>query len=597
MRLHTAERATRYAPWWGGPTWDRMFRDRVAEHPDRTAIVDPPNRITSMDGAPKRLTWAELESYVDRLAAVLLDHGVARDTVVGVLVPNSVELAAVYLAITRLGAIATPFPVQYREFELTELARLADVRVFVTTTRAASWPAARVIAGLPLSGTRAVLAFGDDVPEGVTALDAACAKVSTLPLGRYLAGLESDSGDCVTICWTSGTEATPKGVPRCADDWRPMALGSVDAASLTGADVLLNPFPMVNMAGIAGMFLPWLITGAVLVQHHPFDAGVFLGQLAAERVTYTVVPPALLAMLLRQDALPDGVLASLRVVGSGSAPLTEEMTVGWAERFGIEVINYFGSNEGASLAADPSSVPDHRDRAHYFPRFGSPDHTWSNRASHGLRSRLVDPATEVEITEVGVPGELRLQGPGVFAGYLTGDPRARREAFDDDGWFRTGDMFAYTADATGDPCRLRYVDRAKDIVVRGGMNISAAEVESHLSAHPAIAEVAIVAVPDPVMGERACAVVVVAPGEHAPTLAEVGAFLRDRHIAVYKLPERLALVEELPRNPVGKVRKAELRTRFVDFGTGPASAPGAGSASGPGSSAAPVEDHPEGADS
>ncbi|MFI6581621.1 class I adenylate-forming enzyme family protein [Embleya sp. NPDC050493] len=597
MRLHTAEQAARYAPWWGGPTWDRIFRDRVAEHPNRTAIVDPPNRDTLMDGAPKRLTWAELDAYVDALAAVLLDRGVVRDTVVGVQLPNSVELAAAYLAITRLGAIATPFPVQYREFELEELARLADVRVFVTATRAGSWPAAEAIVGLPLSGLRAVLAFGDDVPEGVTALDVACATASTRLLDRYPNGLDTDSGDCVTICWTSGTEAVPKGVPRCPDDWAPMALGSIDAAELTDRDVLLNPFPMVNMAGIAGMFLPWLMTGAVLVQHHPFDPGVFLGQLVAEQVTYTVVPPALLTTMLRRDDLPIGALASLRVVGSGSAPLTEEMTAGWAERFGIEVINYFGSNEGASLAADPGTVPDHRDRAHYFPRFGSPGHTWSNRASHGMRSRLVDLATELEITEVGVPGELRLKGPGVFSGYVTRDPQARMAAFDEDGWFRTGDMFAYAADASGDPCWLRYVDRAKDIVVRGGMNISAAEVEGHLVAHPAIAEAAIVALPDAVLGERACAVVVVAPGERTPTLAELTAFLRGRHIAVYKLPERLEAVEALPRNPVGKVRKAQLRARFAESAAGPASAP-AGSAAGPGASTVPaVEDRPEGGDS
>ncbi|MYW06593.1 class I adenylate-forming enzyme family protein, partial [Streptomyces sp. SID3343] len=562
MRLHSEARAAQYAPWWGGPTWDALFRARVAERPDRTAIVDPANRAVLMDGPPSRLTWAELDAYVNALASVLLDHGVVRDTVVGVQLPNSVELAAACLAITRLGAIVTPFPVQYREFELEELARLADVRVFVTATRAGSWRAAEAIVALPLSGMRAVLAFGDDVPEGVTGLDVALAKASTRRLERYLTGLDLHPDDCVTICWTSGTEAVPKGVPRCADDWAPMALGSVDAASLTGEDVLLNPFPMVNMAGIAGMFLPWLMTGAVLVQHHPFDPGVFVEQLVAERVTYTVVPPALLTMMLRRDDLPEGVLSSLRVVGSGSAPLTEEMTVGWAERFGIEVINYFGSNEGASLEADPITVPDRRDRAHYFPRFGSPRHTWSNRASHGMRSRLVDPVTESEITDVGVAGELRLKGPGVFSGYVTRDQQARLAAFDDDGWFRTGDVFAYAADASGDPCWLRYVDRAKDIVVRGGMNISAAEVEGHLMAHPAIDEAAIVAVPDAVLGERACAVVVVGPGARVPTLGDVTEFLKGRHIAVYKLPERLEVVDVLPRNPVGKVRKVDLRRRF-----------------------------------
>lgn len=563
MRLHPDERVAAYtkAGWWGVPTWDALFRARVVERPDAVAVVDPADRETYLDGAARRLTWAELDAYVDRLAAVLLAEGVHRDTMVGVQLPNCVELAATYLAVTRLGAIATPFPVQHREHELGTLGGLAGVTAFVTATRIGTRAAARSARETYPESVR-VLAFGaeGDVPEGVLGLDAAMHGGEPLPaaLAEHLASFTADPGDCVTVCWTSGTEATPKGVPRCADDWAPMAVASVDAAELTCDDVLLNPFPMVNMAGIGGMFVPWLMTGAVLVQHHPFDPKVFFGQIVGERVTYTVVPPAMLTVVLAQDALPPAALSTLRIVGSGSAPLTEEMTVGWYERFGIEVLNCFGSNEGTSLVSGPTTVPDHRERARYFPRFGSPKHTWDNRASVGLRTRLVDLATGDEIEDADVPGELRIQGPGVFSGYLGRD---RAEAFDEDGWFRTGDIFAYAADATGDVRYLRYVDRAKDIVVRGGMNISAAELEGHVLAHPSVAEAAVVAVADPVLGERACAVVVPKP-RCALELGDLVGFLRERRIATYKLPERLELVEALPRNPVGKVLKAELRARF-----------------------------------
>lgn len=565
MRLHPADREAAYteAGWWGAPTWDELFRAHVAERPDATALVDPADRAAHLDGPARRPTWAELDAYVDRLAAVLLAEGVRRDTTVGVQLPNSVELAAAYLAVARLGAVATPFPVQHREHELGTLGALADVRAFVTATRIGTRAAAASARETYPDGVR-VLAFGPeaDVPAGALGLDAALrtADPADPALAAHLASFTPHPGDCVTICWTSGTEATPKGVPRCANDWSPMAAASVDAAVLTGDDVLLNPFPMVNMAGIGGMFVPWLMTGAVLVQHHPFDPKVFFGQIAGERVTYTVAPPALLTVVLSQDALPPGVLSTLRIVGSGSAPLTEEMTVGWHERFGIEVLNCFGSNEGASLVSGPTTVPDHRERARYFPRFGSPEHTWDNRAAQGMRTRLVDPATGKEIDEADVPGELRLQGPGVFAGYL-GRDRAQDDAFDDQGWFRTGDIFAYATDASGDMRYLRYVDRAKDIVVRGGMNISAAELEGHILAHPSVAEAAVVAVADPVLGERACAVVVPAPGVALELDGLVG-FLRERRIATYKLPERLEVVEALPRNPVGKVLKAELRARY-----------------------------------
>ncbi|GAA4956109.1 class I adenylate-forming enzyme family protein [Yinghuangia aomiensis] len=586
MRLHPEARTAAYtdAGWWGVPTWDALFRARVAERPDAVAVVDPPNRAAHLDGPARRLTWAELDAYVDRLASVLLAHGVGRDTTVGVQLPNCVELAAVYLAVSRLGAIVTPFPVQHREHELGLLGGIADVGAFVTSRRIGARPAARA-ARATYPDTVAVLAFGDahaeasgegtgadeagPFPVGVVGLDAAsaAAEPGDGALGAHLASFTAHPGDCVTVCWTSGTEAVPKGVPRCADDWHPMALGSVDEAALTGDDVLLNPFPMVNMAGIGGMFVPWLMTGAVLVQHHPFDPGVFFGQIAAEQATYTVVPPALLALALGEAGPPVAALASLRVVGSGSAPLTEAMTTGWADRYGIEVLNFFGSNEGASLVSGPTTVPDRRDRARYFPRFGDPDRTWENRAARGMRSRLVDLATGKEITATDEPGELRLRGPGVFAGYLGRDAP---EAFDDEGWFRTGDIFAYAADASGAPRYLRYVDRAKDIVVRGGMNISAAELEGHIQAHPAVAEAAVVAVPDPVLGERACAVVVPKPGTDI-VLDDLVRFLRDRHIATYKLPERLATVDALPRNPVGKVRKAELRDRLRDSAGQPAS--------------------------
>ncbi|MCF2528032.1 class I adenylate-forming enzyme family protein [Yinghuangia soli] len=595
MRLHPEARTAAYteAGWWGAPTWDEMFRARAAERPDATAVVDPPDREVHLDGPPRRLTWAELDAYVDRLARVLLARGVGVDTMVGVQLPNCTDLVAAYLAVGRLGGIVTPFPVQHREHELGTLGSLAGVTHFLTSRRIGQRPAAQNARDIyPADVT--VLAFGDAAgaagaagdagaaeadgttgipafPHGVVGLDAALAAAADDPddsaLAAHLKSFTRHPGDCVTVCWTSGTEAVPKGVPRCADDWHPMALGSVDEAALTAADVLLNPFPMVNMAGLGGMFVPWLMTGAVLVQHHPFDPAVFFGQIAAEQVTYTVVPPALLAMVLGTAGLPEGALASLRVVGSGAAPLTEAMTTGWADRFGIEVLNFFGSNEGASLVSGPRTVPDHRDRARYFPRFGAPGRTWANRAAQGMQTRLVDLATGEEVTEADRPGELRIKGPGVFAGYLGREPG---DAFDAEGWFRTGDIFAYATGeepsasaAAGEPRYLRYVDRAKDIVVRGGMNISAAELEGHILAHPEITDAAVVAVPDPVLGERACAVVVTTPGS-ALGLGGLVDFLRDRRIATYKLPERLETVDVLPRNPVGKVLKTELRARYRD---------------------------------
>src|SRR5690606_5960801 len=161
--------------------------------------------------------------------------------------------------------------------------------------------------------------------------------------------------------------------------------------------------PMVNMAGISGMFLPWLRTGSVLVQRHPFDLKTFLGQIALERATYTVAPPALLWALLHNDALLSQIdLSSLTRIGSGSAPLQPVMVRGWQEKLGIGVINFFGSNEGIGLLSSVEDFPDPDDRAQYFPRYGAPGVTWSSRISEWVQIKLVDPATGQEVTEPGV---------------------------------------------------------------------------------------------------------------------------------------------------------------------------------------------------
>ncbi|ROO86466.1 acyl-CoA synthetase (AMP-forming)/AMP-acid ligase II [Actinocorallia herbida] len=557
--LHPADRVADYTArgWWGDETMDGLFRARVAAGPDREALLDPADKEALTGQSPRRLTWREVDAETDGLADLLLAHGIGAGDVVGLQLPNTVELVVAYLACWRIGAIVSPLPVQYREREITELGTLAGFAAFLTAARVGERRPAAEIAALrgALPALRTVLAFGDGpdgLPEGV--LPVSYAPGAAARVAAHMAAHPADPNDCVTICWTSGTESTPKGVPRTHLDWLAMSWATVDAPRLTGDDVLLNPFPMVNMAGINGMFLPWLRVGGVLVQHHPFDLPTFLAQIEAERVTYTVAPPALLTMLLaREELLAATDLSSLRLIGSGSAPLAPPMVRGWQERHGIGIINFFGSNEGIALLTDPHDVPDPEERALYFPHFGAPGVTWSSRISGQVAVRLVDPDTGALVTEPGVPGELRIKGPMVFSGYLGGD--ALPSPFDEDGYLKTGDVFVVAGE---DGRFLRYVDRAKDLVIRGGMNIAPAELEGLLAGHPAVAEVAVVGYPDPVLGEKVCAVVVPRPGA-APALADLVEFLRACRIASFKLPERLELRAELPRNPVGKILKRELR--------------------------------------
>jgi acyl-CoA synthetase len=556
MGLHPAERVREYRAkgYWNDDMIDALLRERVRVHGDIPAITDPLNRESLLDGPFRVLTWPQLDEEVSRLAQVLLDEGIGTGDVVGVQLPNTVEIAVAFLAIVRIGAIVAPFPVQYRAWELTHLGNVAQVRAFLTANRIGSRPAAEELAGLRprIPSLRWIGAFGAGLDDRITAAD------DRAGLAVHLASFTPDPNDAVTICWTSGTESTPKGVQRTHYDWMAMCTGTVEGPDLTDADVLLNPFPMVNMAGINGMFLPWLKVGGLLVQHHPFDLATFLRQISQHRATYTCAPPALLTALLHNEALlAQTDISSLRILGSGSTPLAPSLLQGWHDRYGIEIINFYGSNEGIALLGTPKDIPDPGVRAQYFPRYGVRD--WDFTMASTTLARIVDPQTGTEITEPGVPGELRIKGPGVFPGYLpaSGVP----DPFDEDGYLRTGDILEIAGD---DLEYLHYVDRSKDMVVRGGMKISAAELEGFISGHPKVADVAVVAYPDEVLGERACAVVVARRSEadgagETVTLEEIVAYLRDLGIATFKLPERLELRDELPRNPLGKILKRDLR--------------------------------------
>ncbi len=550
--------------WWGDVTLDDLFRKHVKAHPDAEALVDPFNMPDIVGGTAERLTWRQTADAVDRLAAVLTAHGIGKDDVVVVQLPNIAELTISYLACLRLGIIVSPAPVQYREHELGYIIGQTDAVAAITNDRIGKQMHGEMIVGLKATcpTLKTVFVLGQTCPEGGLDLEPLMDGVTrnqhkAAQKAATAAAITAD--DIVTICWTSGTEAQPKGVPRSHNEWIIMGDGVIDAADLAPGARLLNPFPMVNMGGISTAFIGWLLLGGALIQHHPFDLQVLLKQMRDERIDYTVAPPAVLNLLLQNEALLEGIdFKRLKSIGSGSAPLSEWMVRTFHEKYGVQIVNYFGSNEGASFPSALKDLPEAADRASLFPRLGE-GFTWACKLHDRIFTRLVDPETEQEIADAGVPGELRVKGATIFSGYWRA-PEINARAFDADGWFRTGDLFELAGDRKQ---HLKFVGRLKDIIIRGGMNISSEEIENHLMAHPAVAEAAVVGAPDPNLGERLAAFVVFRPGQQA-TLAEINAFLTgDRQIAVYKQIERLETIEALPRNPVGKILKRDLRQRVT----------------------------------
>lgn len=535
--------------WWRGESVDALLQRAVAGGGAREALVDPLNRVALDGREPERLSWAQVGERTDRLASALLNRGLRKDDVVVAQLPNTADAVLLFLACARIGLILSPVAMPYRAHELGYILEQTEPKAIVTLSRFGGYDHVGLARVLADERGIAVLVLGDGSDD--LRADAVAADPQTA--ADYAAAHPSAGGEVLTICWTSGTEARPKGVPRDHNHWVLNAEIVAEGTDMVPGDTLLNPFPLVNIGSIGGLVLPWLQLGAKLVLHHPFDLGIFLQQIAAERVTYTIAPPAVLTALLKQPAiLADVDIASLRAVGSGSAPLSPWLIEGWAER-GIAVTNIFGSNEGCGLISSAAAVPDYADRARYFPRTGR------SRGHEVVATRLVDPDTGVEIAEPGRPGELRLKGASIFSEYWRA-PDVTAAAFDADGWFRTGDLFELAGDAGQ---FYRFVGRSKEIIVRGGINVSPAELDDLLAGLPQVAEAATVGIPDDVLGERIAVAVVPAAGAE-PQLADVTAWLAAHDVAIFKRPERLVSVDRLPRNPMNKVMRTALRVMVLE---------------------------------
>jgi cyclohexanecarboxylate-CoA ligase len=308
---------------------------------------------------------------------------------------------------------------------------------------------------------------------------------------------------------------------------------------------LLNPFPMVNMAALGGFLFPSAILGCSIVLHHPLDAPLFLKQMQDEKITFTIVPPALLNQLAKsKDMWNQFDFSALRGVGSGSAPLAPWMIDTFSREFGKEVINFYGSNEGISLFSTPETAPEPEVRASMFPR---PD------AGAAVVTKVADPESGLEVTGLGERGELLITGATVFDGYFQHD---NDDVFSEDGYFRTGDLVEICGDGGS---YYRIVGRCKDIINRGGMKISPAELDVALEQHPDLVEAAVCAYPDERLGEKICACIVPQASVAPLSVESLQSFLLDNGFAKFKLPERVEVFDQLSRNALGKVQRFALQ--------------------------------------
>ena len=527
---------------WGDKSFIDYFKEHVLAEPEKVCLVDPLNKEDLVGLKPERLTYAELSKAIDAVAEALLDKGIRKDDIIMVQLPNIWELAMLYLAIARTGALISPMPMQWRMSELQFIASMTNAVAVITVDTFGDFNHMDMVTRIQSSTPSIKSIFTlTDIRE-----------MAKGPVTGNLDKIHIDANDIFTLCWSSGTEAQPKGCPLSHNNWLFQASLAFEASPIKPGDNLITAGPLVNMASLGTVFVEWLKGGGKLVLHHPFDGPTFILQLIMEEIHYTLLVPAVINALLKHPQVDKFDLSKMRAITLGSAPPSLWSVQELKRRWGIEFGNIWGQNEGTGNIAGAYNIPDMEMRIDNFPQYGKPGSNWSNGLLRFVSMKIVDPVTGKELTEEGQIGELFYKGPNVIPEYFK-RPDITAKTFDKDGFFNTGDLFQVKKN----DC-MGFFDRTKDIIIRGGFNISAQEVENMLLGHPKILEVAAIAMPDEAMGEKVCVYIVPRDGQSV-TLEDVATFMKESGIAVYKIPERIEIINAIPRNPVGKALKNILR--------------------------------------
>lgn len=509
-----------------GTFWDLVDR-AAATHPDRLVLVDDYGR---------GLTNAQLREHALVAAAGLAARGIGASTVVSWQLPTTLETMVVMVALARLGAVQNPILPIWRHSEVGYVTEQLGTEVLLVP---GVWRGFDHVAlAQELAPIRAMTTVVVDHESPITG-------TLRLPAGdpAALPAPPTDAAEARWIYYSSGITAAPKGV-RHSD--RSVIAGSAGVVGMVGAsssDVNPIAFPVSHIGG-AAMLAASLLTGMRLVLFDAFDPEQTPVAMAAHRPTLLgTATPFFVAFMAAQRRHGDGPLfPDLRGCVGGGAPITPELGQQVRTTLGVPgVANAWGLTEfPVATSPSPEAAPEVLDHT-----VGAP--------VPGVSVRVVD-EYEREVP-AGGEGELRLKGPQCFLGYV--DEQETAAAFDALGWFRTGDCGR--VDARGN---VVVTGRIKDAIIRNAENISALEIEGVLAEHPHVADVAVIGVPDPTTGERVCAVVVPQSGTRV-TLEALAEHCHARGLSRHKSPERLEVVDALPRNTVGKVLKTELRARFA----------------------------------
>ncbi|MFN2544007.1 MAG: AMP-binding protein [Actinomycetota bacterium] len=522
MREHPLAEEYRSAGWWRPESLVSRFHAVCADRGDHVAIVE----------GERRLSFHEMRTLVGRLAGHLVGLGVVPGDVVSWQLPNWWEATVVHHAALQAGAVPNPLNPIFRARELRFVLNEARPSVLVTPASFRGFDFQQLAAEMlaEVTSIRHVLTVRGD--GGFERL---------LDEPAEPAGIASDPRDAALLLYTSGTTSDPKGVQHSHETLLYELESLREMHAISPEDRYLGGAPVAHIAGLVyGVLMPFALgTSTVFLERWQADRALDL--IEAEGVTFQTGTPTFLQSLTAAADLERRDLSSFRLFSTGGANIPTEMIRDAAKRLGCVVKRAYGSTEVPTLTAtrvdDPEDVRLETD----------------GRAIGPAEMRIV--GTDGRDVAPGEEGEIRARSPEVFLGYRNTELDA--ESFEADGWYRTGDLGRVDAEGF-----LRVTGRLKDIIIRGGENISAKELEDLLFEDPRISDVAVVGIPDELLGERACAFVVPAEGATL-SLDDVTFYLRSREIATQKLPERLELREALPKTASGKTVKAKLRDELA----------------------------------
>jgi cyclohexanecarboxylate-CoA ligase len=529
--LLTPERIEREtaAGYWRDQVITDFLDTFAARTPDKVAFVD----------SRRQVTYAELKAEVDAVALGLLAKGVGPGDVVSFQLPNWIEWIVVHYAVSRIGAVSNPLIPIYREREVGFMVGLARSKLIVVPTEFRGFDFPAMIDGLrdQWEVDPELVVVGDESWDALKADGA-------LRGAEELAALRPDPNDVTLLIFTSGTTGEPKGVMHthntmvAANDPLPDRLG-------VGPDSVLHmASTLAHLTGFLYGARLNVQNGATCVLQDVWDATSFVELIEQHGITYTSAATPFLHDLVTAPALDDHDTSSLVRFCCMGAPIPRAMVrQAKAKLPGLVVIGGWGqTEEGLVTIGIPGDPEDKIIETDGFP--------WP-----GMEIRVVDAVGDV--VPAGQEGALQVRGPFLFVGYAERLELTREQmvpAEDDRGdWFDTGDLAFIDEDGY-----LRISGRAKDVIIRGGENIPVAYVENVLYEHPDVESVAVVAVPDPRLQERACACLVLKPGASL-TIDDLRAFLATKGVSKHYWPEKLVLFGEFPKTPSGKIQKFQLR--------------------------------------